>query len=61
MTLFEVHIVSNVLCINVFYLPRRWEDLMEKDNMEGLSVEGMIILKWTFTEWDAGHGLDLFG
>jgi len=33
---------------NVFYLPREWGDLMERDNVEGLSVEGKIILKWIF-------------
>jgi hypothetical protein len=29
---------------------------MEKDHVEGLSVEGKIILKWIFTEW--GGGMD---
>jgi len=27
---------------------------MERDHVEGLSVEGKIILKWIFKEWDWG-------
>ena len=61
MTLFEVHIVSNVLCINVFYLPRGWRVLLEREHVEGLSVDGYIILKWIFKEWGWWHGLDSFG
>jgi hypothetical protein len=34
---------------------------MERDHVEDLSVEGKIILKWIFKEWDGGHGLDSFG
>ena len=33
---------------------------MERDHVEGLSVEKKIILKWIFIKW-GGHGLDSFG
>jgi hypothetical protein len=29
-----------------------WEDLRERNRMEGLGVDGMIILKWIFKRWD---------
>ena len=30
------------------------EDLMERDHLEHLSVDGKIILKWSFKKWDVG-------
>ena len=27
-------------------------DVMEKDHLEDTRIEGMIILKWIFKEWD---------
>jgi hypothetical protein len=38
--MFEVPIFSGVLCINVFYLPTAWGDLIERDYVENISVEG---------------------
>ena len=32
-----------------------WGDLRERDHMEDLGLDGMIILKWVLKEWD---GLD---
>jgi hypothetical protein len=30
-----------------------WGDLRER-----IGAGGMVILKWTFKQWDMGHGLD---
>ena len=32
--------------------------MRERDHLEDRSVDGRIILKWTFKEWEGGHGLD---
>jgi hypothetical protein len=29
-----------------------WGDLRERDHLEGLDVDGSVILKWVFREWD---------
>jgi hypothetical protein len=31
-----------------------WDDLRERDHLEGLGLDGRIILKWTFRKWDGG-------
>jgi len=36
-----------------------WGNWTERDHLEHLSVDGSIILKFTFKKWDMGrHGLD---
>jgi hypothetical protein len=35
-----------------------WGDVREGDHLKDQSVDGRIILKWTFKKWDGGHGLD---
>jgi len=39
------------------------ENLRERDNTEDQGVDGRIILRWIFTNWDVGwdHGLDESG
>ena len=29
-----------------------WEDLRERDHLENVGVDGRIILKWIFKQWD---------
>ena len=31
-----------------------WVDLRERDHMEDTGMDGMIILKWIFTQFDGG-------
>jgi hypothetical protein len=31
-----------------------WEDLIERDHLEDMSVDGTIIIKWTFNKWNGG-------
>jgi hypothetical protein len=31
-----------------------WGSLRERDHLEGLSVDGRIILKWIFRKWNEG-------
>jgi len=35
-----------------------WGNLRERDNLEDLSVDGKVILRWIFKWCDGGHGLD---
>ena len=38
-----------------------WGNLMKNDRLEDPALEGRIILKWIFREWDGGHRLDRSG
>jgi hypothetical protein len=31
-----------------------WGDLRERDEFEGLCIDGKTILKWIFKKWDRG-------
>jgi hypothetical protein len=35
-----------------------WGDFRIRDHLEDLGIDERIILKWIFTKWDGGHGLD---
>ena len=38
-----------------------WGNLRETDHLEDTSVDGRIIWRWIFREWDGGQWLDLSG
>jgi hypothetical protein len=35
-----------------------WRNLRERDHLEDLGVDGIIIVRWIFRMWFGGHGLD---
>jgi len=35
-----------------------WGNIRERNHLEGLGVDGRIILRWIFRKWDGRHGLD---
>jgi len=38
-----------------------WGNLRERDHLGDPGLDGKIILRWIFREWDGGHGLDRGG
>ena len=38
-----------------------WGNLRKRDHLEGAGLDGRVILRWIFREWDRGSGLDLSG
>jgi len=41
-----------IIIIIIIYAGFWWEDLMVKDHLEYLEVDGRTILKWIFKKWD---------
>jgi hypothetical protein len=35
-----------------------WGNLRERDHLKDLDVNGRIIIRWIFRNWDVGQGLD---
>ena len=45
--------MGNVACmVHVLRAGFWWGELMERDQLEGLGVDGRVILKWIFKAWD---------
>jgi hypothetical protein len=38
-----------------------WGNLRERDHLGVQCVDGRVILKWVFTKWNVGHGMDRAG
>ena len=38
-----------------------WGDLRERDSLDDIGVDRVMILKWIFKKWGKGLGLDLSG
>jgi hypothetical protein len=38
-----------------------WGNLREENLLDEPGLDGKIILKWIFENWDVGHGLDRCG
>jgi hypothetical protein len=38
-----------------------WGNLRERDHLEDPGIDGRIILRWIFSKWDVGYGLDQAG
>jgi hypothetical protein len=35
-----------------------WGNLIERDHLEDIDVDGRIILKWSLSNWDGFRGVD---
>jgi len=35
-----------------------WQNLSERDHLEDPGIDGRIISKWIFRQWDGGYELD---
>jgi hypothetical protein len=38
-----------------------WGNLVERDYLKNLDVDGKITLKWIWKTWDERHGMDSYG
>ena len=38
-----------------------WEDLRERNHFGDPGIDGRIILRWNFSKWHVGYGLDRAG
>jgi ABC-type spermidine/putrescine transport system permease subunit II len=50
--LLPIIIIIIIIIINNNNTGFWWEDLMEKDHLEYLDVDGRTILKWNFKRWN---------
>jgi hypothetical protein len=44
-----INIIIIIIIINAGFL---WEDLVEKDHLEYLDIDGRAMLKWIFKKWN---------
>jgi len=52
---------SNVWGRGEVYIGFGGGNLKERDHLEDLGIDVRIILRWIYSKWDGGHGLERSG